>query len=110
MSSLTFTPAPGATKTWRRVLHQALIEATLVIRNGEQLLLALVIPVGLLVGGRFFGDRFGMPMSVLVPSVRARPMVHRIHLARDHHGLRTQIRGAGAASGNSAGQNGHPAR
>ncbi len=71
MSNITFTPAPGATETWRRVWHQALIEASLVIRNGEQLLLALVIPVGLLVGGRFVGDRFGMPMSVLVPSVLA---------------------------------------
>ena len=38
------------------------------MRNGEQLLLALVIPLGILLGGRFFGGRFG-DLDSLAPSV-----------------------------------------
>jgi ABC-2 type transport system permease protein len=43
-------PAPAAATVSRRVLAQAWLETTLVLRNGEQLLLALVLPVLLLVG------------------------------------------------------------
>jgi ABC-2 type transport system permease protein len=43
-------PAPAPAATARRVLAHAWLEATLVLRNGEQLLLALVLPVLLLVG------------------------------------------------------------
>ena len=42
----------------------------LLARNGEQLLLALVIPIGLLVLGRIIGGAFG-DLSVLAPSVLA---------------------------------------
>ena len=44
-------PAPGAAPLPRQVLAQAAMEARLLLRNGEQLLLALVIPLIALVGG-----------------------------------------------------------
>lgn len=47
---LDLTPAPQPASTASRVLAQARLETTLVLRNGEQLLLALVLPVLLLVG------------------------------------------------------------
>jgi ABC-2 type transport system permease protein len=43
-------PDPAAATAPRRVLAQAWLETTLVLRNGEQLLLALVLPVLLLLG------------------------------------------------------------
>ena len=67
---LDLTPAPGAAPRGRRVLGHARTEATLLVRNGEQLLLALVIPVGLLALGRIMGGTFG-DLSVLAPSVLA---------------------------------------
>ncbi len=51
MSSGTFTPAPGGAPLARQVLAQASMEARLMVRNGEQLLLAVVIPVLVLIGG-----------------------------------------------------------
>jgi len=47
----TFAPRPGSAPLARQVLAQARIESVLLLRNGEQLLLALVIPVLVLVGG-----------------------------------------------------------
>ena len=47
----TFSPAPGAAPLPRMVLAQARIESRLMLRNGEQLLLAVVIPVIVLIGG-----------------------------------------------------------
>jgi ABC-2 type transport system permease protein len=47
----TFTPDPGAAPLARQVLAQASMESRLMLRNGEQLLLAVVIPVIVLVGG-----------------------------------------------------------
>ena len=69
-ATLDLTPAPGAAPPARRVLRQARTEATLLVRNGEQLLLALVIPIGLLVLGRIIGGSFG-DLAVLAPSVLA---------------------------------------
>ncbi|MEP9383173.1 ABC transporter permease [Nocardioides cheoyonin] len=46
-----FTPAPGGAPLARQVLAQASMEARLMLRNGEQLLLAVVIPVIVLIGG-----------------------------------------------------------
>ena len=43
-----FTPAPGAAPVLRMVAAQAGMELRALLRNGEQLLLVLVIPVGLL--------------------------------------------------------------
>jgi ABC-2 type transport system permease protein len=45
----TFTPAPGAAAPHRMVAAQAVHELRVMLRNGEQLLLTLVIPVALLV-------------------------------------------------------------
>lgn len=47
---LDLTPGPEPASGARRVVAQGLLEATLVLRNGEQLLLALVLPVLLLAG------------------------------------------------------------
>ncbi|MBB6171159.1 ABC-2 type transport system permease protein [Nocardiopsis mwathae] len=46
----TFAPAPGAAPMHRMVLSQASMELRILLRNGEQLLLTMVIPVMLLVG------------------------------------------------------------
>ncbi|WP_327091826.1 ABC transporter permease [Nonomuraea sp. NBC_01738] len=50
MTTLDFTPAPGAAPYPRMVLAQAGAEMRSILRNGEQLLLTLIIPVLLLVG------------------------------------------------------------
>ena len=47
----TYTPHPGAAPFARQVVAQARMESRLMLRNGEQLLLAVVIPVIVLVGG-----------------------------------------------------------
>jgi len=72
----TFTPRPGAAPVLRQVAAQASMEARLLLRNGEQLLLALVIPVIVLVGGVAGADRIGMDFSrptvdILTPGVLA---------------------------------------
>ena len=69
-SVIDLTPAPGAAPAVRRIVRHALTEAGLLVRNGEQLLLALVIPVGILLVGRFVGGRFG-DLDTLAPSVMA---------------------------------------
>jgi ABC-2 type transport system permease protein len=46
-----FTPSPGAAPFHRQVMAQAAMESKLMLRNGEQLLLAVVIPVIVLIGG-----------------------------------------------------------
>jgi len=70
VTAIDFTPAPGAAAGGRRVLSHGLTETKLLVRNGEQLLLALVIPIGILLVGRFVGGRFGA-MDTLAPSVLA---------------------------------------
>ncbi|MCW2834263.1 MAG: transporter [Nocardioides sp.] len=73
----TFTPRPGSAPLSRQVAAQARMEARLMLRNGEQLLLALVIPVIVLVGGVLAADRLGLdlsghkPVDVLTPGVLA---------------------------------------
>lgn len=59
----TFAPRPGAAPLHRQVVAQAAIEARLLVRNGEQLLLALVIPVLVLVGGVLAADRFDLDLA-----------------------------------------------
>lgn len=71
-AALDFSPAPGPAPAGRRVLRHAATEAKLLVRNGEQLLLALVIPVAILVGARFMtSDLLGeqLPASVLALAV-----------------------------------------
>lgn len=71
-----FTPAPGAASFTRMVLAQAVMEARLTIRNGEQLLLAVVIPVIVLLGtvtgsGHLNLDLAHPPADVFTPGVLA---------------------------------------
>ena len=49
--SLDLSPAPGAAPLAKQVRAQAWMEVRLLLRNGEQLVLAIVIPVVVLVGG-----------------------------------------------------------
>ena len=70
MTVIDLTPAAGAAPPVRRVVAHARTEAGLLIRNGEQVLLALVIPVGILVVGRFAGPWLPEP-ALLTPSVLA---------------------------------------
>lgn len=71
MTALNLTPAPGAAPATRRVLAHARTETLNILRNGEQALLAIVIPVGLLLAGRFAGERFGVDVQALAPSILA---------------------------------------
>lgn len=65
----TFAPRPGAAPLPRMVLAQAAMEAKLMLRNGEQLLLAVVIPVLILVGGVTAGEHLDMDLSDSRPLV-----------------------------------------
>ncbi|MEZ5085899.1 MAG: ABC transporter permease [Tessaracoccus sp.] len=67
--SLDFTPRSAPAALGRRVLAHATMEARLIVRNGEQLVLALVIPLGILIVTRFFGQRFGLDFATMTPSV-----------------------------------------
>ncbi|MDX6324577.1 MAG: type transport system permease protein [Nocardioidaceae bacterium] len=72
----TFTPMPGAAPFPRQVLAQARMETKLLLRNGEQLLLALVIPVLVLFAGVVGIDRLDLslshpPIDELTPGVLA---------------------------------------
>ena len=74
--SLDLHPAPGAAPLHRQVMAQASMETRLLLRNGEQLLLAVVIPVIALVGGVLAADRVGLDFAapaidVLSPGVLA---------------------------------------
>lgn len=72
----TFTPAPGSASLGQQVRAQTGMEARLMMRNGEQLLLAIVIPLVVLVGGLFAADRVDLgissdPIDLLAPGVLA---------------------------------------
>jgi ABC-2 type transport system permease protein len=72
----TFTPQPGAAPLPRMVLAQARMEAKLLLRNGEQLLIAVVIPVLVLLGVVRGADRLGLDydhpvVDVTTPGVLA---------------------------------------
>ncbi|GAA1449358.1 ABC transporter permease [Mycobacterium cookii] len=77
MSPRTFAPAPGGASLRRMVLAQSRMEARLMLRNGEQLLLAIVIPVIVLVGGVAAAGRIGIDLDghravdILTPGVLA---------------------------------------
>jgi ABC-2 type transport system permease protein len=75
-SSGTFTPDPGAAPLATQVLAQTRMETRLLLRNGEQLLLAIVIPVIVLVGGVLASDHVGLDfpagvVNTLTPGVLA---------------------------------------
>lgn len=81
MSSLgqregTFTPRPGGAPLLRQVLAQASMESRLMVRNGEQLLLAVVIPaivlIGAVEGAKHVGLGYDNPaVDVFTPGVLA---------------------------------------
>ncbi len=80
MSELVFSPAPGARPVGRSALAYARIETRLVLRNAEQLILALVIPLLVLIGGTAVGADVidlgaGPRVDVLTPSVMALAVV-----------------------------------
>ncbi len=62
-STGTFAPRPGAAPLPRQVLTQARMETRLILRNGEQLLLAVVIPLIVLAGGIEAARRFNITFS-----------------------------------------------
>ena len=79
------------------------METRLLLRNGEQLLLAVVIPLIVLVGGILAAKRFDLPTSHR-PGRPAHPRraraggdVDQLHLAGDRHRLRAAVRRAQAA-------------
>jgi ABC-2 type transport system permease protein len=71
MSALDLRPAPVPAPRARRILRHAAMETRLIARNGEQLLLALVIPLGLIVAQALAGDRFGIAREPFVAAVIA---------------------------------------
>ena len=70
MTALDLSPAPAPAPPARRIIRHGLIEARLLIRNAEQLLLALVIPLAILIAGRFASASIGS-LELLGPSVLA---------------------------------------
>lgn len=73
---MTFTPLPGAAPLPRMVLAQARMETRLLLRNGEQLLLAVVIPLIVLVAGISGAKHFDLtfshsPVDTLTPGILA---------------------------------------
>ena len=70
MTALDLSPAPAPAPRAKRIMRHGLIEARLLIRNAEQLLLALVIPLAILVAGRFASASVGS-LELLSPSVLA---------------------------------------
>ncbi len=73
--SLDLSPAPGPAPLTRMVAAQAGVEARLLLRNGEQLVLALGLPLLLLVVGARTGSLLdlgpGRRIDVLAPGVLA---------------------------------------
>ncbi len=62
MTELDLSPRPGAAPLSRQVLTQASMEARLMLRNGEQLLIAVVIPVIVLIAGVHVYDSLDRPL------------------------------------------------
>lgn len=73
-SATTFAPAPGAAPLRRMILAQSAMELRVLLRNGEQLLLTMVIPVLLLVGfsvTTVLDLGSGAPVDFLTPGILA---------------------------------------
>jgi ABC-2 type transport system permease protein len=71
MSGLDLTPAAAAAPRAARIGRHAVIETRLIVRNGEQLLLALVIPLGLIIANAAVGARIGIAREPFIASVIA---------------------------------------
>lgn len=74
---LDFRPDPQAASPIKRVTSHALMELRLFSRQGEQLLVALVIPLLVLIGGSRAGRilETDQPLNLLVPGVLALAVV-----------------------------------
>ncbi len=72
--TLDFSPRPAAAPARSRVWAHATIEAGLIARNGEQAILAIVIPLAVLVGAALLGDHLGLGLATAAPSVLALAM------------------------------------
>lgn len=66
---MDFSPRPEQASKWGQIWAHAKMEAGLILRNGEQLILSVVFPLAMLIGGRYFGDRVGLDFHDLAPSV-----------------------------------------
>lgn len=76
LDELDLSPRPGAAPFRQMVAAQSAMEARLMLRNGEQLLLAVVIPVIVLIGGvkgaaHLSLDLAHRPVDVFTPGVLA---------------------------------------
>jgi ABC-2 type transport system permease protein len=71
MTGLDLTPAAAAAPRVGRIWRHALMETRLILRNGEQLLLALVIPLGLIIANAAVGARIGIAREPFIASVIA---------------------------------------
>lgn len=71
MTTLDLASPPGAAPRRKRITRHAAMELRLVLRNGEQLLLALAIPIGLILAHAAFGERLGIPIGTFIPGVLA---------------------------------------
>ncbi|WP_411106149.1 ABC transporter permease [Streptomyces sp. cmx-4-9] len=74
MSAGTFTPRPGAAPVSRMILAQTALETRMLLRNGEQLLLTVVIPALLLTlfsTVDILDTGEGKPVDFLAPGVLA---------------------------------------
>ncbi|MFD4033231.1 ABC transporter permease [Streptomyces sp. NPDC058637] len=74
MSAGTYTPRPGAAPLPRMIAAQAALETRMLLRNGEQLLLTVVIPTLLLVlfsAVDIIDTGTGEPVDFLTPGVLA---------------------------------------
>ncbi|HQZ86748.1 MAG TPA: ABC transporter permease [Actinomycetota bacterium] len=69
-----WAPAPGARAAGRRIISQARFDLAGVLRNGEQLLLTLIIPLVLLVAASsfsFVSSADGEPIDTVTPGILA---------------------------------------
>jgi ABC-2 type transport system permease protein len=69
-----WVPEPGAQAAGRRILCQARFDLAGVLRNGEQLLLTLIIPLVLLVAASslsFVNSGVGQPIDTVTPGILA---------------------------------------
>ena len=75
MTSLDLSPSPGAAATPAMLRSQVAMELRLLSRNGEQVLLTLVIPLMLLILGTRSNDVVdlgaGRPIDIITPGILA---------------------------------------
>ena len=71
MTGLDLSPASAPAARSGRIRRHALLETRLILRNGEQLLLTLVIPLGLIVAHAAVGARLGITREPFIASVIA---------------------------------------